>query len=422
MSSFLKSCPSVMRAAHCGRLKLRNRQKILRYSSHASAFTASDHEKEIRDSVRGLCSNFPGEYWRDLDKKAKYPYEFVDALQQAGYLSMLIPMEYGGSGSSLLDAAVVLEEVQASGCNGSAAHAQMYTMGTIVRHGSEEQKQLWLPQIAAGLKLQAFGVSEPDNGTDTLRLQTKAVWDEASGNYIVNGQKIWTSRAKQSDLMLLLARTATSQGKHTQKDLSVFLVDMRDEVDRTITIQSIDTMINHNTNHVFIENLKVPLSMRIGDEGEGFKSILTSMNAERILIASECIGDGRYFLDKAVDYAKSRVVFNREIGKNQGIQFPLAKAYASLEAAKLMVTKASHLYDAGLPCGPEANMAKMLAADASWEAANACFQTFGGYSFARDYNIERKFRETRLYQIAPISTNLILSFIAEKVLGLPRSF
>lgn len=336
---------------------------------------------------------------------------------------MLIPEEYGGTGSSLAETAVVLEEVHSSGCNGGAAHAQMYVMGTILRHGSEEQRQKWLPQIASGLKLQAFGVSEPNNGTDTLSLETKAVQEEGTGDYIINGQKIWTSRARQSDMMILLARTSSDPATKRSKALSVFLVDLREAVaNKSVTIQPIDAMINHNTNHLFMEDLRVPESMRIGEEGEGFKAILTSMNAERILIAAECIGDGRYLINRAVDYAKEREVFGRPIGMNQGVQFPLAKAHANLEAAKLMVYRAADLYDQGLPCGPEANMAKMLAADASWEAANACFQTFGGFAFAKEYDVERKFRETRLYQIAPISTNLILSFVSEKVLGLPRSF
>eukprot|EP00037_Helgoeca_nana_P020259 m.200107 g.200107 ORF g.200107 m.200107 type:complete len:484 (-) comp25196_c1_seq2:1919-3370(-) len=378
--------------------------------------------REIREMVQGLCKGFPGEYWRDLDAKSEYPTEFVTALQDAGVLSMLIPVEYGGTGSSLGEAAVALEEIHASGCNGAAAHAQMYIMGSVLRHGSEAQKQEWLPQIAGGLRLQAFGVSEPNNGTDTLSLETKAVADPDGESYVINGQKIWTSRAKQSDLMLLLARTGGPDTPRS-KALSVFLVDLRTAVPNgQVTIKPIDAMINHNTNSVYIDNLLVPTAMRVGEEGEGFKAILTAMNAERVLIAAECIGDGRYFVDRAVSYANDRVVFGRPIGANQGVQHPIAKAHAAVEAASLMVSRAAELYDAGLPCGPEANMAKMLAADASWEAANVCFQTHGGYSFAREYDIERKFRETRLYQIAPISTNLILSFIAEKVLGLPRSY
>jgi len=390
----------------------------------STGFDSVEEEEMVRDSVRALCSEYKGEYWREKDATSTYPTEFVTALGDAGFLSMLIPEQYGGTGSSLAETAVVLEEVHASGCNGGAAHAQMYVMGTILRHGSEEQRAEWLPQIADGLKLQAFGVSEPNNGTDTLSLETRAVREEGgSGDYIINGQKIWTSRALQSDMMILLARTSSDPATKRSKALSVFLVDLREAVDnKSVQIQPIDAMINHNTNHLFMEDLRVPESMRIGEEGEGFKAILTSMNAERILIGAECIGDGRYLIDRAVEYAKEREVFGRPIGQNQGVQFPLAKAHANLEAAKLMVYRAAELYDQGLPCGPEANMAKMLAADASWEAANACFQTFGGFAFAREYDVERKFRETRLYQIAPISTNLILSFVSEKVLGLPRSF
>eukprot|EP00038_Savillea_parva_P028158 m.63544 g.63544 ORF g.63544 m.63544 type:complete len:448 (+) comp8158_c1_seq2:1600-2943(+) len=377
---------------------------------------------EIREMVQGLCKGYPGTYWRDLDARSEYPTEFVDALQHAGILSMLIPEKYGGTGSQLGEAAVALEEIHASGCNGAAAHAQMYIMGSILRHGTEDQKSTWLPQIASGLRLQAFGVSEPNNGTDTLSLETRAVASPDGNGYVINGQKIWTSRARQSDLMLLLARTGDA-GVKRSKALSVFLVDLREAVPAgQVSITPIDAMINHNTNSVYIDNLHVPASMRIGDEGQGFTAILTAMNAERVLIAAECVGDGRYFIDRAVAYANERTVFGRPIGSNQGVQHPIAKAHASVEAASLMVTRAAELYDAGLPCGAEANMAKMLAADASWEAANVCFQTHGGYAFAREYDIERKFRETRLYQIAPISTNLILSFIAEKVLGLPRSY
>eukprot|EP00041_Stephanoeca_diplocostata_P030865 m.943869 g.943869 ORF g.943869 m.943869 type:complete len:443 (-) comp23841_c0_seq2:251-1579(-) len=404
-----------------------SRQHMLSYnqSRSLSAMSSSteDHTQPIRDMVSSLCAKFPGEYWRTLDASSEYPTEFVNALSEAGVLSMLIPPTYGGSGASLREAAAAMEEMHASGCNGAAAHAQMYVMGTILRHGSDAQKNQWLPQIASGLRLQAFGVSEPNNGTDTLSLETKAVYTKQDGSagYQINGQKIWTSRARQSDLMILLARTGTDDVQRS-KALSVFLVDLRDAVGKSVTIQPIDAMINHNTNSVFIEELFVPEEMRIGEEGEGFKAILTAMNAERVLIAAECIGDGRYLIDRAVDYASSRKVFGRCIGQNQGIQHPIARAYANLKAAELMVHRAADLYDAGKACGPEANMAKMLAADASWEAANVCFQTFGGYAFAREYDIERKFRETRLYQIAPISTNMILSFLAEKVLGLPRSY
>eukprot|EP00040_Diaphanoeca_grandis_P026104 m.145610 g.145610 ORF g.145610 m.145610 type:complete len:462 (+) comp30448_c0_seq1:377-1762(+) len=392
-----------------------------RFASTPNSEGIEDNDEGIRSMVRSLCAQFPGEYWRDLDSKSEYPTAFVTALFEAGVLSMLIPEQYGGTESTVREAAIALEEIHASGCNGGAAHAQMYVMGTILRHGSEEQKQKWLPQISSGLRLQAFGVSEPNNGTDTLSLETKAVKTEDGTGYVINGQKIWTSRARQSDLMILLARTGDETVKRS-KALSVFLVDLRKVAGKEVIIQPIDAMINHNTNSVFIENLKVPNEMLIGEEGDGFKSIITAMNAERILIAAECIGDGRYFIQRAVDYANERKVFGRLIGQNQSIQHPIAKAYASIEAAKLMVYKAAQLYDNGVACGAEANMAKMLAADASWEAANVCFQTFGGYSFAREYDIERKFRETRLYQIAPISTNLILSHIAEKVLGLPRSY
>jgi len=375
---------------------------------------------EIRAAVARLCAGFPGEYWRRLDAERAYPTAFVQALTKAGYLACLIPAEYGGSGLGVADAAAILEEIHRSGGNGAACHAQMYVMGTLLRHGSAEQKSRWLPQIASGeLRLQAFGVTEPSAGTDTTAIQMTAV--RQGDRYIVNGQKVWTSRAEHSDLMLLLARTAPRGGVAKRTDgLSVFLVDLRDA--RGVTIRPIRTMINHATTEVFFENLEVPAENLIGEEGKGFRYILDGMNAERILIASECIGDARWFIAKATDYAKTRVVFDRPIGQNQGVQFPIARAYAATEAADLMVQSAAILYDAGVPCAKEANVAKLLAADASWQAADMCVQTHGGFGFAAEYDIERKFRETRLYQVAPISTNLILAYLAEHVLGLPRSY
>ncbi len=377
---------------------------------------------EIRESVRKLCEAFPGEYWREKDRAREYPTEFVKALNDAGYLGAVIPEEFGGSGLPLGAASAVLEEVQASGCNGSASHAQMYIMGTILRHGSEEQKKKWLPGIASGdLRLQAFGVTEPTSGTDTLSLRTTAVLE--GDHYVVNGQKVWTSRAEHSDLMLLLARTTPRDQVQKRTDgLSVFVVDMRDALGNGLTINPIPTMINHSTTEIFFDNMKVPAENMIGLEGKGFKYILDSMNPERILIASECIGDGRYFIDRASAYSKERILFNRPIGQNQGVQFPIAKAYAAVTAASLMVERALELYEAGENCGEQANMSKLLASEASWQAADTCLQTFGGFGFAEEYDIERKFRETRLYQIAPISTNMILSFIAEHVLGMPRSY
>ncbi len=378
--------------------------------------------REIRGAVSKLCQAFPGAYWRKLDREAAYPAEFVRKLSEQGFLSVLIPEDYGGAGLPLSAAAAILEEIQRAGCNGSACHAQVYTMGTILRHGSEEQKRKWLPEIAKGaLRLQAFGVTEPTSGTDTGSLKTTAKRDGDA--YIVNGQKIWTSRAEHSDLMLLLARTTPKEQAAKRTDgLSVFLVDMREAKKAGMTIRPIRTMMNHSTTEVFFDNVRVPAANLIGEEGRGFRYILSGMNAERILIAAECIGDAKWFLEKATGYAKERVVFGRPIGQNQGIQFPIAKAYASMRAAELMVHDAARRYERGEKCGAEANMAKMLAADASWEAANACLQTHGGFGFAEDYDVERKFRETRLYQVAPISTNLILAFIAEHVLGLPRSY
>ncbi|MES2045708.1 MAG: acyl-CoA dehydrogenase family protein [Pseudomonadota bacterium] len=377
---------------------------------------------EIRRTVRQLCAQFPGEYWRAKDRASAYPGEFVDALTQAGFLAALIPEEYGGSGLTLQAAAVIMEEIQASGCNGSACHAQMYVMNTLLRHGSEEQKSTYLPQIAAGeLRLQAFGVTEPTSGTDTLALRTTAVRE--GDRYIINGQKIWTSRAEHSDLMLLLART-TPRDRVEKKvnGLSVFLVDMREAVGNGMEIRPIRTMMNHATTEIFFDQLSIPASSLVGEEGRGFRYILSGMNAERILIGAECIGDAKWFIARAAAYAGERQVFGRPIGQNQGIQFPIARAYAQMRAAELMVHEAASLYQSGGNPGAEANMAKMLAAEASWAAAEACVQTFGGFAFAEEYDIERKFRETRLYQVAPISTNLILSYLAEHVLGMPRSY
>jgi alkylation response protein AidB-like acyl-CoA dehydrogenase len=377
---------------------------------------------DIREAVAKLCAQFPGEYWRKLDREMAYPKAFVDALTEAGYLSVLIPEQLGGAGLKLSAATAILEEIQRAGCNGGGCHAQMYTMGTLLRHGSDEQKAKWLPKIASGeLRLQAFGVTEPTSGTDTTSLKTTARRD--GDHYVVNGQKIWTSRAEHSDLMILLARTTPKdQVKKRTEGLSVFIVDMREAKGNGLTIRPIRTMMNHATTEVFFDNMKVPAENLIGEEGKGFRYILSGMNAERILIAAECIGDAKWFIAKATNYAKDRVVFGRPIGQNQGIQFPIAKAYASMRAAELMVREATRRYEAGMDCGAEANMAKMLAADASFEAANAAIQTHGGFGFAEEYDIERKFRETRLYSVAPISTNLILSHLAEHVLGMPRSY
>ncbi|TQI74304.1 hypothetical protein FHT98_2054 [Bosea sp. AK1] len=382
---------------------------------------ASDHS-EIRDAVARLCADFPGEYWRKLDREMAYPTEFVTALTESGFLSALIPEDYGGAGLTLSAAAVIMEEIQRQGCNGAACHAQMYVMGTVLRHGSEDQKQRYLSKIASGeLRLQAFGVTEPTSGTDTTALRTTA--RREGDHYIVNGQKIWTSRAAQSDLMLLLARTTPRDQVQKRTDgLSVFILDMREALKDGLTIRPIRTMMNHATTEVFFDNVKVPAENLVGEEGKGFRYILSGMNAERILIAAECVGDAKWFIDKASAYARERHVFGRPIGQNQGIQFPIAKAYANMRAAELMVREAIRLYEAGANPGAEANMAKMLAADASFEAANACVQTHGGFGFAEEYDVERKFRETRLYQVAPISTNLILSYLAEHVLGMPRSY
>ncbi|HWV53727.1 acyl-CoA dehydrogenase family protein [Pseudorhodoplanes sp.] len=376
----------------------------------------------IRESVRALCADFPGDYWRALDRERAYPTQFVDALTRAGFLAALIPEEFGGSGLSMRAAAAIMEEIHATGCNGAACHAQMYTMGTVLRHGSDAQKRSYLPAIARGeLRLQAFGVTEPTSGTDTLSLRTTATRD--GDDYVINGQKIWTSRAEYSDLMLLLARTTPRDKVKKRTDgLSVLLVDMRAVKGKGLEIRPIRTMMNHATTEVFFDNMRVPASSLIGEEGKGFRYILSGMNAERILIAAECIGDAKWFIARASAYAKERGVFGRPIGQNQGIQFPIARAYAQMRAAGLMVREAAERYESGADIGEEANIAKLLAADASWAAADMCVQTHGGFGFAEEYDVERKFRETRLYQVAPISTNLILSYIAEHVLGLPRSY
>ena len=376
--------------------------------------------QDIRDGVTALCARFPGSYWRALDRERRYPEDFVRALTEAGYLACLIPEAYGGSGLPLGAAAAVLEEIHKAGCNGAACHAQMYTMGTILKHGSEAQKRAYLPEIAAGrLRLQAFGVTEPTSGTDTLSLRTTARRD--GDHYVVNGQKVWTSRAEHSDLMLLLARTTPKEKVEKKGEgLSVFLVDLR--ATEGIEIRPIPTMINHATTEVFLSDLRVPAENLIGEEGRGFRYILDGMNAERILIAAECLGDARWFIETAGAYARERRVFDRPIGQNQGVQFPIARAFAQTEAAELMTRKAAALFDAGEACGKEANLAKLLASEASWAAGEACLQSHGGFGFAEEYDVERKWRETRLYQIAPISTNLILSYLAEHVLGLPRSY
>ncbi len=377
---------------------------------------------DVRKSVRALCAQYPGSYWRELDRERAYPKAFVEALTSAGFLSALIPEEFGGSGLPLSAAAAILEEVQAAGCNGAACHAQMYMMGTLLRHGSDQQKRKYLPAIAAGnLRLQAFGVTEPASGTDTLNIVTTA--RREGDHYVISGQKIWTSRAEHSDLMVLLARTTPKERVQKRSEgLSVFIVEMREALGNGLTIRPVRTMMNHATTEIFIDNLRVPAENLIGDEGKGFRYILSGMNAERILIGAECIGDAKWFIAKASAYAKERNVFSRPIGQNQGVQFPIARAYAQMRAAELMVAEAAHKYERGEDCGEEANLAKLLAADASWAAADMCVQTHGGFGFAEEYDIERKFRETRLYQVAPVSTNLILSYLAEHVLGLPRSY
>ncbi|HTC08500.1 MAG TPA: acyl-CoA dehydrogenase family protein [Acetobacteraceae bacterium] len=383
---------------------------------------AHDSHAEIRDEVAKLCARFPGEYWRKLDQVRGYPTEFVNALTEGGYLAALIPEEYGGAGLPLSAAAAILETIHATGCNGAACHAQMYIMGTILRHGSPAQKTAYLPKIATGeLRLQAFGVTEPTSGTDTISLRTFA--KREGDRYIVNGQKVWTSRAEHSDLMLLLARTTPKeQAKSRTAGLSTFIVDMRTVLGKGLTIRPIRTMMNHNSCELFFDNMEVPAENLLGEEGRGFRYILDGMNAERLLIAAESIGDAKWFIHKATEYAKDRKVFGRPIGQNQGIAFPIAKAYAQMRAAELMVQEGLRKFEAGLTPGEEANIAKMLGAEAAWAAAEACIQTHGGFGFAEEYDVERKFRETRLYQVAPISTNLILSYVAEHVLGLPRSY
>jgi acyl-CoA dehydrogenase len=377
---------------------------------------------EIRDNVRRICADFGGEYWRGLEETEAYPTTFVQALTQAGYLGALIPEQYGGVGLPLRAACTILEEIHASGCNAGACHAQMYIMGTLLRHGSEDQKQRYLPGIANGtLRLQAFGVTEPTSGTDTTKIKTRAVRE--GGHYVVNGQKVWTSRALHSDLMLLLARTTPLEQVNKKTDgISVFLVDMREALGHGLEIRPLKAMINHNTTEVFFDGMRVPVENLIGEEGKGFRYILDGMNAERTLVASEALGDARWFIHKASRYACERVVFDRPIGQNQGIQFPIARAYAETEAADLMIRRAAALFQGGRPCGDAANMAKLLASEAAWHAAEACLQTFGGFGFAREYDVERKWRETRLTQIAPVSTNMILAYLGEHVLGMPRSY
>ncbi len=382
----------------------------------------SDQFQDIRDAIRALCAEFPPEYHRKIDHERGYPEEFVDALTKAGWMAALIPEEYGGSGLGLTEASVIMEEINRSGGNSGACHGQMYNMGTLLRHGSDAQKQKYLPCIAAGeLRLQSMGVTEPTTGTDTTKIKTKA--EKRGDKYVINGQKVWISRVQHSDLMILLART-TPLAEFTKKSLgmSVFIVDLRDAIGNGLTVKPIPNMVNHETNELFFDNLEIPAENLIGEEGMGFRYILDGLNAERALIAAECIGDGYWFTEKVTEYAKTREVFGRPIGQNQGVQFPIAEAHIEIEAANLMRFEACRLYDAGQPCGAQANMAKYLAAKASWEAANACIQFHGGFGFAAEYDVERKFRETRLYQVAPISTNLILSYVAEHMLGLPRSF
>jgi acyl-CoA dehydrogenase len=382
----------------------------------------TSQQRDLQRGIRDLCSKFPDQYWNDLEEASRYPEEFVDALSRDGWLGLLIPEEYNGGSLGVLEAAIVLEEINASGGNAACAHAQMYTMGTILRHGSAEQKARYLPDIAIGaVRLQAFGVTEPAAGSDTGKISTTAV--RSDDKFIVNGQKIWTSRANHSDLMLLLARTSPfSEGQRRTDGLSVFIVDMREALGHGLTIRPIQTMISHDTNEVFFDNVEVSAANLIGEEGKGFKYILSGMNVERILVASEAIGDGRWFVKKASEYGSTRIVFDRPIAQNQGIQFPIARAYANVMAAQLMTRRAADLFDAGEPCGTEANMAKLLASEASWEAANAALDTHGGFGFAREFSIERKFRETRLFKISPISNNLVLSYLAQHVLGMPRSY
>ena len=383
---------------------------------------ASDEHQEIRDAVRQLCSQFPDEYFRQVDEQRAYPEKFVDALMEAGWLAAMIPQEYGGSGLGLTAASVIMEEINRSGGNSGAVHGQMYNMGTLLRNGSRAQKEKYLPLIAAGkLRIQSMGVTEPTTGTDTTKIKTTAV--KKDGRYVVNGQKVWISRVQHSDLLILLARTtALAEVKKKSEGMSIFIVDLHQSIGKGLTLRPIPNMVNHETNELFFDNLEIPEESLIGEEGRGFKYILDGLNAERTLIAAECIGDGYWFIDRATRYANQRVVFDRPIGKNQGVQFPIAEAYIEVEAANLMRFKACSLFDAQQPCGAQANMAKYLAAKASWEAANVCLQTHGGFGFATEYHIERKFRETRLYQVAPVSTNMIFAYVAEHLLGLPRSF
>jgi alkylation response protein AidB-like acyl-CoA dehydrogenase len=420
-AALFKTCSAIIFYA-CGNGLGATAPKIEEKLSHSQSLSEDTSYGEIRAEVRKLCAAFPGAYWRALDREGAYPAEFVRALTEGGWLSALIPEDYGGSGLGLSAAAAILEEIQHAGCNGAACHAQMYIMGALLRHGSAAQKERYLPKIASGeLRLQAFGVTEPGSGTDTAALRTTA--RREGDEYIINGQKIWPSRAEYSDLMLLLARTTPLDAVKKRTDgLSLFLLDMRAAKTNGLTIRPIRTMMNHSTTEVFFDNVRVPAENLIGEEGKGFRYVLSGMNAERILIGAECIGDAKWFIDKATAYANERIVFDRPIGQNQGVQFPIARAYARMRAAELMVYRAAQLFEAGENCGAEANMAKMLAAEASWEAAEACVQTHGGFGFAEEYDIERKFRETRLYQVAPISTNLILSYLAEHVLGLPKSY
>ncbi|CAM2167913.1 Cyclohex-1-ene-1-carbonyl-CoA dehydrogenase [Paraburkholderia sacchari] len=383
---------------------------------------ATDQYQDIREAVRDLCGQFPAEYFRKIDEERGYPEAFVDALTKAGWLAALIPQEYGGSGLGLTEASVIMEEINRSGGNSGACHGQMYNMGTLLRHGSDEQKRKYLPRIASGeLRLQSMGVTEPTTGTDTTKIKTTAV--RKGDRYVINGQKVWISRVQHSDLMILLARTTPlSDVKKKSEGMSIFMVDLHEAIGKGLTVQPILNMVNHETNELFFDNLEIPADNLIGEEGKGFKYILDGLNAERTLIAAECIGDGYWFIDKVSQYVKDRQVFGRPIGQNQGVQFPIARAFVNVEAANLMRFEAARRFDAHEPCGAQANMAKLLAADASWEAANACLQFHGGFGFACEYDVERKFRETRLYQVAPISTNLILSYVAEHLLGLPRSF
>jgi acyl-CoA dehydrogenase len=393
---------------------------VLRY--HLAPVPTAELHQDLRSAVRELCRGFPDSYWRELDARRAYPDAFVKALTDAGYLAALIPEEFGGSGLGVMEASIILEEINRSGGNSGACHAQMYTMGTLLRHGSEAQKREYLPRIASGeLRLQAFGVSEPTTGSDTTQMKTMAI--RTGDRYVVRGQKVWISRAEHSDLLLLVVRTTPiDQVKKRTEGLSILLVDLRQAVGHGLTIRPIRTMMNHATTELFFDDLEVPAEALVGDEGQGFRYLLDGLNAERILIAAECIGDGRWFIGRATTYARERVVFGRPIGQNQGVQFPIARAHINVEAADLMRIRAAELFDRGEPCGAEANMAKLLAADASWEAANVAVHTYGGFGFAEDYDIERKFRETKLYQVAPISTNLILTYVAEHVLGLPRSY